>query len=383
MEYNFDCIIDRQNTGSLKWDKYKSTDVIPMWVADMDFQCPAPILQALHQRVDHGIFGYTVARDELREVIVKRLQSKYGWEIEAHWIVWLPGLVPGLNVACRAVGRQGDEVLIWVPVYPPFLSAPRFSQRRLKTIPLCRQGDVFTFDMQGFRKAISAKSRLLLLCNPHNPVGRVYTKEELSALAQVCLEHNIIICSDEAHCDLIFDDRQHVPIATLSKEIEAQTITLMSPNKTFNLPGLNCGFGIISNDDLREQFQQVRKDMVPEGNALGFTACLASYKDCEPWRKALIDYLRKNRDIVSDYINGQVETLSMDRVEATYLAWINVEKLNEPDPAGFFERAGVGLSDGRHFGGRGHVRLNFGCPQQRLSEALDRMKCAVAKKKSI
>lgn len=377
MKFDFDRLFDRRNTNSLKWDRYKSRDVIPLWVADMDFQAPPPVLEALHERVDHGIFGYTLPGDELVEVIVARLQAKYRWKIEPSWIVWLPGLVPALNVACRAFGDDWDEVLTFTPVYPPFLSAPQLSRRKLKEIPLCREKDSFTFDLERFESEVSSRSKLLLLCSPHNPVGRRYSRRELESVAQVCLKHNIIICSDEIHCDLVLDGGEHVPTATLGEEISANTITLMSASKTFNLPGLNCAFAIIPNERLRRTFIKNRTEIIPNANVLGYAACLAAYRDCEDWRAELIDYLRGNRDIVYRFINEEIPRLSMDNVEATYLAWIDARKLEVPNPALLFERAGVGLSDGRHFQGEGYVRLNFGCPRETLLKALDRMKRAV------
>ncbi|MHC4327676.1 MAG: MalY/PatB family protein [Planctomycetota bacterium] len=377
MKFDFDRLLDRRNTGSLKWDKYKSRDVIPLWVADMDFQSPPAILEALHNRIEHGIFGYAVPPDELLETVVRRLEAKYGWKIQPSWIVCLPGLVPALNIACRAFGNDGDEVLTFTPVYPPFLSAPGLSGKKLKAIPLRREGDLFTFDIERFESEISPRSKLLLLCSPHNPVGRRYNRQEIENVTEICLRHNIVICSDEIHCDLILDGEEHVPTATLSDEVAANTITLMSPSKTFNLPGLNCAFAVIPNDNLRTSFVRNRKEVVPGTNVLGYTACLTAYRDCEDWRIELIDYLRGNRDMVSKFVNEEIPRLSMDNVQATYLAWIDAGDLEVPDPALFFERAGVGLSDGRHFQARSYVRLNFGCPRKTLSDALDRMKRAV------
>jgi len=378
MKFDFDRLLDRRDTNSEKWDKYKGRDVMPLWVADMDFQAPPPVLEALHRRVDHGIFGYAAPGDELVAVVVARLQAKYRWQVEPSWIVWLPGLVPALNVSCRAFGDDGDEVLTFTPVYPPFLSAPQLSRKKLKAIPLRREKDLFTFDLERFESEISSRSRLLLLCNPHNPVGRRYGRREIEAVAQMAVKNNIVICSDEIHCDLVLDGGEHVPAATLGKEISDNTVTLMSASKTFNLPGLNCAFAIIPNERMRRTFIKNRKEIIPNTNTLGYVACLAAYRDCEDWRAELIDYLRGNRDIVQKFIHEQIPRLSMDNVEATYLAWIDARELGVSDPALFFERAGVGLSDGRNFQGAGYVRLNFGCPRKTLLEALDRMKRAVA-----
>lgn len=382
MSFDFDTVFDRRHTNSLKWNKYKSRDVIPMWVADMDFPSPAPIIETLHERVDHRIFGYTVPSDELVQVVVARMWEKYQWKIKPSWIVWLPGVVPALHLACRAFGNDGDEVLTFTPVYPPFLTAPSLSRRQLKSIPLQRQSNRYAMDAERLKSKITSRSKVLLLCNPHNPVGRRYDRQEILDIAEICVDHNLVLCSDEIHCDLVLDGHPHIPTATLSPDISAHTITLMAPSKTFNTPGLNCAFAIIENKNLRTKFRQARKEIVPGVNTLGFSACLAAYRDCEPWRTELIDYLTSNKDTVYRVINDDIPGLSMDDIQATYLAWINVTELSHNDPIRFFEDAGVGLSDGREYGGEGYVRLNFGCPQKTLIEGLERMRRAVKASRS-
>lgn len=248
----------------------------------------------------------------------------------------------------------------------------------MKVVPLRREGDRWTFDLERFERELSNRSRVLLLCNPHNPVGRRYEPDELRGVAEICLRCNVVICSDEIHCDLVLDGGRHVPIAKLSEEIAARTITLMAPSKTFNIPGLNCAFAIIPNVELRKPFKKAREGIVPGTNALGYAACLAAYRDGEPWRAALIEVLRRNRDIVYRTVNEEIPGLSMDQVQATYLAWIDTTELGLSEPAKFFEQAGVGLSDGADFLGPGYVRLNFGCPEKTLREGLDCMKRAVA-----
>jgi len=348
-----------------------------MWVADMDFLAPPPVLEALCRRVEHGIFGYATAPQELMQVVLAWVREKYRWEIEPSWLVWLPGAVPALNVVCRAYGNEGDEVVTFTPIYPPFLAAPPRFGKALRTIPLRREGSRYTFDAERFEREISARTRILLLCNPHNPVGRRYERQELERIADLCVAHDIVICSDEIHCDLILDGGPHVPTATLSPEVSARTITLMAPSKTFNIPGLNCAFAIIPNAELRTRFKKTREGTVPGTNVLGFTACLAAYRDGEPWRLALLDYLRGNKDIVYQFVNEQIPGLSMDEVQATYLAWIDTRSLGLPKPARFFEQFGVALFDGRDFQGEGFVRLNFGCPRLLLLEGLDRLRRAV------
>jgi cystathionine beta-lyase len=349
-----------------------------MWVADMDFASAPEIIQALKKRIEHGVFGYAVATDELREATIEWVYNHYDWKIRPDWLVWLPGLVPALHTTCRAFAKQDEQIITFVPVYPPFLSAPKLSNRRLLVSPLKRVQNRYTFDIENFKNSITNRTRVLILCSPHNPVGRAYTKGELEAVAQICIDNNIIICSDEIHCDLILDDRRHIPTATISSDIRDNTITLMAPSKTFNTPGLNCSFAVIPNKELKRKFIHAAEGIVPPVNALGYIACLAAFKHCEDWRQEMLKYLRENRDIVYDFVNNDIPIISMDRVEATYLAWIDVRKLNLPDPVAFFEEnAGVGLSDGKYFDGDEFVRLNFACPRKILTKALQRMKTAV------
>ena len=374
MIHDFDRPVDRRGTNSLKWDLYKGKEIIPLWVADMDFRVSTAIISSLQVHVDHGVFGYTLVPEELIDVVVRRLETQYKWKIERDWIVWLPGLVTGINVACRAVGDTGDEVLTTVPIYPPFLTAPRNSSRELRTVPLMESEGGWEFDFDLLERAITPRTRTLLLCSPHNPTGRVFTRDELSALAEICERNDLMICSDEIHCELVLDkDREHIPTATLSPEVGQRTITLMAPSKTFNIPGLGCSFAVISDKPLRRQFWRAMKGIVPHINALGYTAALAAYRDSRDWHLAMLDYLRENRDIVERFIEA-MPGLSMHHVEATYLAWIDTRETGMENPVTIFEEAGVGLSDGKPFGAEGFVRLNFGCPRPVLEEALQRMR---------
>ena len=374
MIYNFDRPVDRRGTNSLKWDLYKGKDIIPLWVADMDFQTSPAIITALHAHVDHGVFGYTLVPDELIDVVIERLAAQYGWKIQRDWIVWLPGLVTGINVSCRAVGDIGDEVLTMTPVYPPFLSAPENSSRKLRSVPLVEKTGGWEIDFDLLKRAITPRTRMLLLCSAQNPTGRVFTRDELATLAQICERHDIVICSDEIHCELVLDKGiEHIPTAALGPEVERRTITLMAPSKTFNIPGLGCSFAVISDEPLRRQFLRAMKGIVPHVNALGYTAALAAYRDSRDWYLAMIDYLRENRDSVERSIEA-MPGLSMHHVEATYLAWIDTRQTGMKDPVKSFEEAGVGLSDGKSFGAEGFVRLNFGCPRSVLEEAFQRMR---------
>jgi cystathionine beta-lyase len=377
--FDFNIPVERRDTASMKWDKYKGKDIIPMWVADMDFCSPPAVIDALHQRIAHGVFGYTIPPESLNTTVVKMLQADYGWAIEPQWLVWLPGLVTGLNVVCRAVGKDNDDVMTAVPVYPPFLTAPENSRRHLVKVPLQEKDNHWTFDFDRLESAITPRTRLFLLCNPHNPVGRIFTRDELNALAVICQKHDIIICSDEIHCGLLLDeDKTHLPTSILDPEVAKRTITLMSPSKTFNLPGLGCAFAVISDEKLRRRFVQAKSGIVPLVNALGLAAAEAAYRDCADWHSGLLEYLRGNRDMVARAIDD-MPLLSIAPLEATYLAWIDVRSAHLPNPARFFEDAGVGLQDGTEFDGPGFVRLNFGCQRPLLQEALDRMKSAMDK----
>ena len=376
--FDFDTPVDRRGTGSLKWDLYQGRDIIPLWVADMDFAAPPAVIAALKKRVSHGVFGYTLAPRELPEVVTQMLEREHGWKTDPQWLVWLPGLVTGINVVCRAVGETGDAVMTTTPAYPPFLHAPGLSGRSLTTVPHLDDGTRSVFDFAGMEQAMTGSTRLFLLCNPQNPTGRVFTREELLRLARICLSRGAIICSDEIHCGLVLDpDARHLSIAALDEEIARMSITLLSPSKTFNLPGLGFSLAVIPDNGLRERFRRAMEGIVPHVNTLGYTAALAAYHDSEAWRSALIDYLRTNRKLVETFV-AQTPGMSMHHVEATYLAWIDCRQLGTQDPAAFFERNGVSLSNGKDFGAPGFVRLNFGCPRGTLARALERMESAVA-----
>lgn len=374
MDFDFDKIIDRRHTSSMKWDKYKGTDILPLWVADMDFRSPQAVIDALHNSIDHGVFGYGEPPEALVDTVLWMLEKDHGWKIETEWILWMPGLVTGLNVTCRAIGKSRDDVMTTVPIYPPFLTAPGFSDRNLVTTPLIREDNRWGFDFEHLKATITPRTRLFMLCNPHNPVGRIFDKNELTALSDICEKHGIVICSDEIHCGLILDaDKTHIPMATVDPEIAKRTITLMAPSKTYNLPGLGCAFAIISDSRLRRRFQGAMEGIVPMVTAPGYAAALAAYRQGHLWHAALLDYLRDNRDMVIDTVNA-MPGLSVGRIEATYLAWIDTRQAAIDDPVTFFENAGIGLSDGAEFGCPGFVRLNFGCPRSTLNEALERMK---------
>ena len=375
--FDFDTLPDRSGTWSLKWDRFAGRDVIPMWVADMDFRSPPAVVDALRARVEHGVFGYVEPGPELTGAIIDRLEANHGWRPDPSWFIWLPGLVSGLNIVSRAIGAPGDDVLTAVPVYPPFLSAPASSDRGCVRVPLDCVDGVWRFPPAALEAAITPRSRLLLLCNPHNPVGRAWTAAELGALAEVCLRRDLIVCSDEIHSGLVLDpDRRHVPFAALSPEIAARTVTLMAASKTFNLPGLGTAFAIVPDPGLRRRIAAVMRGIVHRPMTIGMWATLAAYRDGEPWRHALLRVLRANRDTVERRL-GALPGLRVTHAEATYLSWIDCRDTGLPDPVRFFEAAGVGLYDGADFGAPGFLRLNFGCPPALLEIALGRMEAAL------
>ncbi len=385
MTYDFDRPIERRGTDSYKWQDY-GDDVLPLWVADMDFAAPEAVLRALHDRVNHGVFGYGRPPAELTEVICERMQRLYQWEVTPEQIIYLPGLVAGLNLVCRAMGEPGEGVLVQTPVYPPFLTAPENHHLTLQTAELIyrREGQLLRYEIDDdqFEAAITPSTRLFILCNPHNPVGRCYTQAELTRLAEICARHDLIICADEIHCDLRLDDVPHLPLAALSPEIANRCITLMAPSKTFNIAGLDCGFAIVSNPNLRRRLTVASRGIVPGVNVMGATAALAAFKEGQLWLDEVLPYLAANRDFLVDYVLHHLPGLSLTAPQATYLAWLDCREAGiEGNPHQFFlKQARVALNDGPNFGpcGEGFVRLNFGCTRATLVEALERMRLALA-----
>jgi len=382
MPYDFDRVIDRRSTESNKWHKFPP-DVLPLWVADMDFPSPEPVIRALRERVEHGFFGYGAEQPEFHEVTCERLLKRYGWKVQPEALVLLPGVIAGFNMVARAIAGPGDGILMQLPVYPPILRLPDNVKMSRDGADLVRGPDGrYTIDLDAVERAITARTRMFLLCNPHNPVGRVFTREELGRLAALCLRRGLVICADEIHGDLVYPGHQHVPIASLDPEIEARTITLMAPSKTFNLAGLRCAVAVIPNQALREKFVASRLDMVQTPNILGYTAMLAAYRDGQPWLDELLRYLESNRDFLVKHVRANFPGVEMGVPEATYLAWLDCRGAGIPnnDPFTFFlERAKVSFNDGATFGrgGQGFVRLNFGCPRSLLMDGLERMETAL------
>jgi cysteine-S-conjugate beta-lyase len=380
MKYDFDRIINRRGTDSIKWGMYPE-DVLPMWVADMDFVSAEPIIAALRQRADHGVFGYSRPSQLLTFAIVERLRRLYGWEPGPQSILFLPGIVTGLNIAFQAFAAPGEAILAQPPVYFHFLRDPIQHGRILQDPPLVRTGDTYKIDFDRFEAAITGETRIFVLCNPHNPVGRVFTREELEKIAEICLRRRLIICSDEIHCDLLYPPHRHIPIASLAPEIEDRTITLMAPSKTYNIAGLECGYAVIVNPELRNRWRDFCYGLIPGVSIMGHIAAYAAFTEGQEWLDQVLAYMQGNRDYLSDFLEKKMPSVRMSRVEATYLGWLDCSETGiTANPAEFFMSfAHVALNDGAEFGkgGTNFVRLNFACPRQRLVEALDRMKRAL------
>lgn len=391
MSYDFDQSPDLRSVYATKWTFYPE-DVLPLWVADMDFRSAQPIIDALIERVQFGTFGYTMDYPPLREILVERMQSLYGWAIQPEWIVFIPGLVTTMNMITRALTQAGDGVLMQTPVYPPFLHMPShngcFAQCVDLTIrPNADNTYTFTTDFDAFERAITRRTRLFYLCNPHNPGGMVYTRDELERFAQICLKHNITIVSDEIHSDLILEG-QHTPIASLSPEVEQRTLTLIAPSKTYNLAGLACSVAIIPDEATRKAVSAQAWGTGLHVNLLGLVAADAAYRHANGWLAEVLAYLRGNRDLVVEYLAERAPDIRLTRPQGTYMTYLDLSAV--PLPAGqsasqFLEQTGrVAVNAGDTFAGTmaqrppdRFVRLNFACPRERLRDGLERIAAAV------
>ena len=373
---DWDTGVERRGSDSMKWGRY-GAEVLPLWVADMDFAAPPAVIAAMQARLDHGVFGYGLETEELNAAAVNYVQRRYGWKIEADWLVWLPGLVSGLNIVCKAV--EGS-VFTATPIYPPFMSAPANEGRALTTLPLLDTEQGWRWDFAATDSALAQSgSTLWLLCHPHNPVGRAWSTEELEQIAVLAKKHDLIVCSDEIHCDLILKPGyRHAPFAMLGADAAQRSITLMAPSKTYNIPGLGVAWTVIPDATLRGKFKRAMQGIVPHLNVMGMAATVAALNECEDWLAQLLEHLRGNAKIVEDWV-AATPGLRMHAVEATYLAWIDAGEYCRQhglaDVHALLLRQGVALSPGRDFSPdcAHHVRLNFGCSRQLLCQALDRM----------
>jgi cysteine-S-conjugate beta-lyase len=390
MIYNFDEIIERNGTNSLKYDGkeryFGKQDLIPLWVADMDFRTPDFIIDALKMRLQHEILGYTLKTDHFFNALVKWVDRRFNWQIQKEWISFTPGVVSALNFGVLSFTKPGDKVIIQTPVYHPFFTAISDHDRQITINELIYNDGQYSMDYDGLRSLIDNKTKLLILCNPHNPVGRVWKKEELMTLANICLEKGVTIISDEIHSDLILPGSKHIPIASLSDEIAAITVTLMAPSKTFNIAGLASSAAISSNPDLKRNFEKIPNSMhISSGNLFGLTAFEAAYTLGDIWLQELLHYLDKNLIFIKEFFRVNIPSVQVVNTEGTYLAWLNFKKLGMTDNelrTFLINNAKVGLNSGTDFGpgGEGFMRINFGCPKQVLEEGLKKIHAAILQK---
>ena len=371
----FDNVISRFNTDSVRWDKYNK-DIIPLWVADMDFETPQCVVDAITKRLDHKVFGYTHAPYQLKEEITQYIKDQFDWTIEPEWIVFTPSLVSSLYSIAKQLTQADDHLLTLQPVYHHILQAASFSNRDYSAVPLDNYNNRLILSADGLKHYQKNNTRLLFFCNPHNPGGSVYSRTELTDIAEFCVNNNIVICSDEIHCNMIHDGIQHIPIASLSEEIADQSITLMSLNKVFNIPGLGLAWMICKNKEIRKKIQAQIGTLIPDPQIISYVSTQAALRHGEPWRQELIQYLESNKLMLKNNIK-QMQPLQMYTMEASYLAWIDCSQLEIKDPAQLFLDHGLALQPGSMFQQDNHVRINIATPKSVLSEALDRMHAAI------
>lgn len=385
-KYNFDQYIDRKHTASMKWGLTKSLfgsdDVLPMWVADMDFEAPPEVIEAIRQRADHGIFGYSYVPSSAEEAFKEWLEKRHGWVIEPEWILYTPGVVPAIGMAIQALTEPGDKVLVQPPVYTPFFNMIRNNNRVIVHSPLEIKDNRFHINMDDFEAKLKEGVKLFLLCNPHNPGGRVWTEEELRQMAELCLKYDVIIVSDEIHSDLVFKPHKHVPVASLSGDIAEKTVTFMAPSKTFNLAGLQASTVIIKNERMRRAFRTVQTRLgITSLNPFAAIGLETAYRHGKEWLEELLDYLYENIMTAKDFIDREIPGISVMIPDATYLIWLDCRKLGLSDREiwdALTKKGKLGLEPGPKYGpgGEGFLRMNVGCSRKILMEGLNRLKKA-------
>ncbi len=366
---------DRRGTGAEKWDRWEGRDVIPMWVADMDFPAPPEVLEAIRARVDHGVFGYTADPPGFAPALAAHLAGRHGLSIDPDWVVGTPGVVTGLALSARLLADPDDEILTFAPVYPPFLSLPGAAGRRCTRVELARDAGApsgWAIDHDALAAAVTPRTRLLWLCHPHNPTGTVFTRDDLLALAAFASRHSLTVVSDEIWADLVLDDVPHVPFASLDHPAARGCVTLVAPSKTWNLAGLACAAAILPEASWRRRWRAAGGGLVPMLNPLGYAAAEAAWRHGDPWRRRLVRLLAAHRDRALEAV-AAIPGLSATRPQATYLLWIDCRSSGVADPMAACVEAGIGPSDGRDFGAPGFIRLNLACPTPLLDEGLRRL----------
>ncbi|MDR1505874.1 MAG: PatB family C-S lyase [Treponema sp.] len=379
--YDFDQIIRRKGTSCNKWDGMKGIftkdGLLPMWIADMDFTCPDPVLEAVRERMKHPIYGYSFPPDSCYEAIINKLYRDYGWRIEKEWIVFTHGVVDGIHSAIKAVTSPGDGVIVQRPVYYPFFSVILDNHCQLQNNPLLNTGGYYTIDYDNLKSQFQSRTKALLFCSPHNPVGRVWKEEELKRLGDICLRNRCIILSDEIHSDITYGTHKHRVFASIDKEIEARSMTFLSASKTFNVPGLTTAYAVIPNKELRDAYLSARMKQMG-GNLFGYAALEAAYNLGGEYKAELLRYVKKNTDCFSGYIDSYLPELKLMPPEGSYLLWVDMRRLDltQERLSQLMEECGLALDDGRLFGpeGAGFWRFNVACPESYVRQALDNMK---------
>lgn len=364
--------VDRTGTFCEKWEKYAGRDVLPFWVADMDLPMPPFVVDAIRQRLKHPVLGYTVAPRPVVEAFVDWLERRYAWRVSDEWLVWLGGVVPGFNLAAQAVAEAGTELVLPVPAYPPFFRVAERARLRGVFSPLLRHGDRWEMDFDDLKAKIGQETAALLFCNPQNPTGRVYDRDELTALADLIVASDTVVISDEIHCPLVLDaERRHIPIASMDAGVAARSITLFAPTKAYNYPGLGGAVAVVPNAGIRERLVEAAVGM-SNVSPLSYAAMGAAFADTSKWLAQRNALLSGNGALVEQIVAG-VDGIETTHVEATFMTWLDVTNLGLANPAAHFEANGLGLSDGREFGAPGFLRFNFGCARPLLRRGLERL----------
>jgi cystathionine beta-lyase len=383
MKYNFDQIINRRESESIKWNLYQE-DVLPLWVADTDFMSPPSVISSLQERVNHGIFGYPNIQDSTKHAIQLWLLKRHNWKVDSDDIVLVPSVIQGFNITAKAYTNPGDSILIQTPAYHPFFHVAKNTNTNLISSPLSRNANgSYKVSEDVFQSFVTPETRIFILCNPQNPTGRTFSKTELLNMAEICFKHNVIVCSDEIHSDLVFPGTKHIPIASLSEDISSITITLLSASKTFNIAGLKSSAAVITNPMLRDRFVQTMNGFVGAVNLLGEIAMRSAFETGEDWLQNLLFYLEVNRNLLFDFIHTELPGVQMSKPESTYLGWLDCKDTGLKNPSNFFlDQARVALNDGSWFGEEYNrfVRINFGCPKERLLIGLERMRTALGQR---
>lgn len=388
MKYNFDEIVDRKNTDSIRWSAgnklWKNKDGLPLSTADMDFKSPVEIIQAIKKRADHGVFGYAYISDTYYEAVINWVKNRHNWEIKREWITCSPGVIPALNASIAAFTRPGDSILIQTPVYPPFFSIVKNNSRNLVINQLLYNDGRYSIDFDTLEKQLTSGVKMMLLCSPHNPVGRVWSYKELKLISELCLKNDVLLVSDEIHSDIVYSKVEHTPLSSISEDIAANSITCISPTKTFNIPGVGISTAIISNRKLHDEFNATLSKMAASvHNIFGILASEEAYRYGSEWLNQLLPYLESTADLMDKYIRENIPGIKFSKPEGTYLGWLNCRELGiryEDLREYFISKAKVELNDGKQFGenGEGFLRFNFASPRSVIIDALERIKASLS-----